>query len=234
MDDLGTIFGIWAHPDDETWLSAGLMARAVAAGSRVVCVTATRGELGSQDPVRWPTDKLADIRTAELADSLAALGVTEHHWLDYPDGGCDEVDEDEAVGQLMRIIAEVQPDTVLTMGPDGMTGHPDHIAVSRWATQAFILEAPPGARLHYSTVLPEVWEGMREEFFRLGVSMGGQPSVTEAADCSIHYVLDDEMLAFKDRAIRAQVSQVEGLFQQIDPAALEADMRHETYRPAQW
>ena len=49
MDELGTILGIWAHPDDEAWLSAGLMARAVDAGSRIVCVTATRGELGVQD-----------------------------------------------------------------------------------------------------------------------------------------------------------------------------------------
>lgn len=234
MDDLGTILGIWAHPDDETWLSAGLMARAVAAGSRVVCVTATRGELGAQDPERWPPEKLAEIRTAELAESFAVLGVTEHHWLDYPDGGCAEVDEAEAVGRLMRIIAEVQPDTVLTMGPDGMTGHQDHIAVSRWATQAFLTEAPPGARLHYSTVLPHVWEGMQEEFFRLCVSMGGQPSVTQAADLSIHYELDDETLALKDRAIRAQVSQVEGLFEQMDPVALQEDMRHETYRAAQW
>ena len=234
MDELGTILGIWAHPDDETWLSAGLMARAVAAGSRVVCVTATRGELGTQDAERWPPDKLAAIRTAELAESFAVLGVTEHHWLDYPDGGCAAVDEDEAVGRLMHLIGEVQPDTVLTMGPDGMTGHPDHIAVSSWTTRAFLTEAPPGARLHYSTTLPELWEQMQEEFFRLGISMGGQPSVTEAADCSIRYVLDDEMLAVKDRAIRAQASQVEGLFEQLDPATLARLLRHETYRPAQW
>ncbi|HLZ38595.1 MAG TPA: PIG-L family deacetylase, partial [Mycobacteriales bacterium] len=45
--DLGTILGIWAHPDDEAYLSAGLMAIARGAGSRVVCATATRGELGS-------------------------------------------------------------------------------------------------------------------------------------------------------------------------------------------
>lgn len=234
MDALGTILGIWAHPDDETWLSAGLMARAVAAGSRVICVTATRGELGTQDNERWPPDKLAEIRTAELAESFAVLGVTEHHWLDYPDGGCADVPEADAVRRLVRIIADVQPDTVLTMGPDGMTGHPDHIAVSAWATAAFAQEAPPGARLHYSTVLPEVWERMRDEFFRLGASMGGQPSVTERAHCSICYVLDDAAFALKDRAIRAQASQVEGLFEQIDRAALEVDMRHETFRPAQW
>ena len=64
---LGTILGIWAHPDDETWLCAGLMARAARAGDRVVCVTATRGELGSPDEERWPSGApLAAVRTAEM------------------------------------------------------------------------------------------------------------------------------------------------------------------------
>ena len=45
MDELGNILGVWAHPDDEAYLTAGIMARAVRNGSRVVCVTAT----GSQD-----------------------------------------------------------------------------------------------------------------------------------------------------------------------------------------
>ena len=49
MEELGTILGVWAHPDDETYLCAGLMASAARAGSRVVCVTATRGELGTGD-----------------------------------------------------------------------------------------------------------------------------------------------------------------------------------------
>jgi len=49
---LGTVLGVWAHPDDETYLSAGLMARSVEQGARVVCVTATRGEEGSWDEAR--------------------------------------------------------------------------------------------------------------------------------------------------------------------------------------
>ena len=64
---LGTILGIWAHPDDEAYLSGGLMAIARQAGCRVVCVTATRGELGTGDPVTWPPDRLAEER-AELHD----------------------------------------------------------------------------------------------------------------------------------------------------------------------
>jgi LmbE family N-acetylglucosaminyl deacetylase len=84
--ELGTIVGIWAHPDDEAYLSGGLMAMARDNGQRVVCVTATRGELGTPDPVAWPPDRLAAERTRELARCLAVLGVHEHHWLDYATG----------------------------------------------------------------------------------------------------------------------------------------------------
>ena len=84
MDELGTILGVWAHPDDETYLSAGLMARAVRNGSRVVCVTATRGEGGSMDEEKWPPESMGEVRTAELERSLQILGVDEHVWLDLP------------------------------------------------------------------------------------------------------------------------------------------------------
>jgi LmbE family N-acetylglucosaminyl deacetylase len=78
---LGTVLGIWAHPDDEAFLSGGLMAAARDAGNRVVCVTATLGEHGTDDPRCWPPARLAAVRERELHASLAALGVTEHHLL---------------------------------------------------------------------------------------------------------------------------------------------------------
>jgi len=62
--ELGTILSIWAHPDDEAYLCGGIMAMAAAADSRVVCVTASRGELGVTDPTRWPPEQLASIREA--------------------------------------------------------------------------------------------------------------------------------------------------------------------------
>ena len=86
--ELGTVLGIWAHPDDEAFLSAGLMAAARDAGNRVVCVTATLGEHGTDDSRRWPPERLAAVREHELRASLAALGVTEHHQLGIVDGTC--------------------------------------------------------------------------------------------------------------------------------------------------
>src|SRR6478609_11929198 len=72
---LGTVRGSWAHPDDEAFLSAGLMAAARDAGQRVVCVTATLGEHGTDDPGSWPPMRMAQVREREWHASLAALGV---------------------------------------------------------------------------------------------------------------------------------------------------------------
>ena len=70
---LGTVLGVWAHPDDELYLSGGVLAAAAAAGQRVVVVTATRGEHGTDDPARWPPARLAAERSREITASLAAL-----------------------------------------------------------------------------------------------------------------------------------------------------------------
>ena len=72
--ELGTILGIWAHPDDDIFCSAGLMATAVRSGQRVVDVTATRGEGGSMDEERWPPESMAEVRTKELLRSLEISG----------------------------------------------------------------------------------------------------------------------------------------------------------------
>src|SRR3954463_8054481 len=76
-----TLLGVWAHPDDEAYLSAGLMAAFRRRGDRVVVVTATLGELGTSDPDTWPPLQLAARRHAELRNSLAALDVDEFHLL---------------------------------------------------------------------------------------------------------------------------------------------------------
>jgi len=133
----GTLLGVWAHPDDEAFLSAALMAGARSSGERVVVATATRGERGTDDPLTWPPQRLGPLRERELAGSLAAVGVEEHHWLGHRDGELPQVDPAKAVGALVALIDDVRPDTLVTFGPDGMTGHPDHRTVSDWVSQAW-------------------------------------------------------------------------------------------------
>jgi LmbE family N-acetylglucosaminyl deacetylase len=211
VSDLGTILGIWAHPDDEAYLSGGLMALARDRGSRVVCVTATRGELGSPDPVVWPPDRLAAERTVEMARCLDILGVIEHHWLAYRDGGCAAAPAAAAVGRLCEVIDEVAPDTVLTFGPDGITGHSDHRAVGEWAAAAFDRAAPRGARLLQAAVPERRASRWGEVDQRLGVFDPGYPVTVPAGRLAVDLVLDPAAVARKVRALAAQATQTTGL-----------------------
>jgi LmbE family N-acetylglucosaminyl deacetylase len=212
VDDLGTILGVWAHPDDETYLTAGLMAQAVRGARRVVCVTATRGEEGSWDEERWPTSKMGTVRDAELMESLGILGVTEHHWLDYRDATCAQVPEDEAVAKVEAIVRDVQPDSVFSFGPEGMTDHPDHKATCAWATKAFERAAKSGAKLYYATVTPEWAQEFVPRMNKFNVFMSPDvPPVTPREEAAIIFELPPDLLELKLKAIEAHVSQVEGM-----------------------
>lgn len=148
---LGTVLGVWAHPDDETFLSSGLMALARRAGRRVVCVAATRGEHGADDPVRWPPDRLARTRDLEVAAAMAILGVEDHRCFGLEDGTLADRDHAEGVALVTNVIDEVAPDTILTFGPEGMTGHPDHRTVSSWVTDAWERSGRSARLLHATT-----------------------------------------------------------------------------------
>jgi LmbE family N-acetylglucosaminyl deacetylase len=230
MNELGTILGIWAHPDDETYLSAGIMAAAVDAGSRVVCVTATRGEGGSMDEERWPPDTMADVREQELLRGLAHLGVDEHHWLDLPDIDMDTPLPEVGSLRVVELMREVQPDTVLTFGPDGMTGHEAHKSVCRWAMDAFTAAAPPGASLHYATMTPAYVAEFREIFEPLGIFRPGTPPVTPPSELSIDMALDDEALARKWKAISEHESQIGYIVDALGEDVFRRQMANEWFR----
>jgi len=208
IKEFGTILSVWAHPDDEVYLCGGIMAMAAAAQSRVVCVTATRGELGVTDPTRWPPEELATIREAELAECLRILGVTEHRWLGYADGGCDSVDADAAAESIVDIIRDVAPDTILTFPPDGQTGHPDHMAVHRWTTDA-VRRAGIGT-LHVVANTQDWLDEHLARWIELGAIVG-EPPVAWTGPLSIDLALTGELLDIKYAALAAQASQTEVL-----------------------
>lgn len=231
LPDLGTILSVWAHPDDESYCCAGLMADAVRKGRRVVCISATRGELGSTDESRWPPGpQLAEIRTRELEACLAILGITEHHWLDYPDGGCADVDDAEAIARIRAIADQVQPDTVLTFGPDGATWHPDHIAVSRWATAAV---AGTKAAVHYNSTTPE-WFAFMGEFVDPSMVMmdDREAPVHPRSALSIFTHLSGDLLDMKYEAMLCQESQIAPLMSMMGPDNYRQMLVEEAFRAA--
>ena len=229
----GPLLGVWAHPDDETYLSAGLMAASVAGGSRVVCVTATRGEEGSLDHDRWPPSEMGRVREAELLASLAVLGVDEHIWLDYRDGTCAGVDPEEGIRRVQAIIEDVRPRSVFTFGPDGMTGHPDHRSVSAWTGEAFARAAAPGSRLYHATMPPDWVERFAPRFEPFNVFMEpGTPPSTARQDLAVEFTLPPDILALKLKAIEAHESQVEGMLRALGDDFFGEAHREEFFRLA--
>jgi LmbE family N-acetylglucosaminyl deacetylase len=229
MKDLGTVLGVWAHPDDETYLMGGLMASLVQNGGRVVCVTATRGEAGSQDEVRWPSETIGQVREQELDDALGILGVEEHHWLDYIDGRCTEVDDAEAAAKIAAIIEDVGPDSVLTFDPDGHTGHPDHVCVSRWTSSAFERAAKPGAHLYHVAVAHEWLEKWGPVLEPYNVFAPGTPLAVAREDLAISFHVTGEFLEMKMKALRAQPSQTEGLIAALGETFFRDGLLEETF-----
>lgn len=214
VSELGTILGVWAHPDDDIFQTAGLMAAAVDNGQRVVDVTATRGEGGSMDEGRWPSASMGEVRTDELLRSLEVLGVTEHHFLEGP------VDIDMQTGldpagaeQVRRIMEEVRPDTVLTFGPEGMTGHVAHQDVSRWSGAAFDAVSKPGARLFHSVFPESLAEGWLDQLAPFNIFLPGTPNVVSDDELDIGFELPPELLERKLRSLKEHVSQIEGLLE---------------------
>jgi LmbE family N-acetylglucosaminyl deacetylase len=211
--DVGTLLGVWAHPDDEAFLSAGLMARTRRSGRRVVVATATRGEHGTNDPGAWPPDVLGPARERELSASLAAVGVQEHHWLGHRDGDLARQDPDTGAAQVAELIELVRPQTIITFGPDGMTGHPDHRAVSAWVHRAWRLTGRR-SRLWHATVTPAfhaAWGRLNEE---IGLWMPGtRPPVTSYADLAARVECEGPLLDAKYSALRAHASQTDPLIE---------------------
>jgi LmbE family N-acetylglucosaminyl deacetylase len=226
MDRLGAVLMIWAHPDDETYLAGGLSAALTDAGHRVVCVTASRGEAGVSSAAALRRDRLAAIRTTELEEALRMLGVEEHHWLDYPDGGCADVDAEEAAARIAVVLHEVRPHTVVTFGPDGFTGHPDHQAVSRW-TDLALARAATRPRLLHAVAREEVVDRELTEDF--GVYELGRPRVCADDELDLLLELDGDLLDRKVDALLRQVSQTGGLVEAIGLERFRAWVASESF-----
>ncbi|OQY19644.1 MAG: hypothetical protein B6I34_09355 [Anaerolineaceae bacterium 4572_32.1] len=151
------LLAVFAHPDDESFRCGGTLALLARRGVRVWVLCATRGEAGSRgDPPLCRPDELAQVRERELRCACRALEIEPPRFLDYRDGDLGDVDEKEAVAQVMAAIRELHPQVLLTWPIDGLSGHPDHVAVSRWTTLAFKQAAalPSGPAALYHLAVP--------------------------------------------------------------------------------
>src|SRR5262245_26046848 len=121
---------VFAHPDDESFVAAGLSRRYSDAGAHVALVTATRGEAGScGDPPRCAREELPAVRESELREAAALVGIRDVHVLGYRDQHLAEAPPALIREQLVRIIRHQRPQIVITYDSHGGHGHADHIAI---------------------------------------------------------------------------------------------------------
>ncbi|MGI8587631.1 MAG: PIG-L family deacetylase [Chloroflexia bacterium] len=210
MTDMA-ILASYAHPDDEQGVT-GTMARCAAKGIRTGLICATRGEMGEiADPALATPETLGDVREQELRDAAALADIQRVWFLDYRDSGMagTEGNEDpaafinadpkEAVRRIVSIIREWKPQVIVTFDPSGGYGHPDHLAINRWTSDAFHSAGDPAqypeagpawttARLFYSSI-------PRSSLRRMAELMGEYRSTSAFRDIDIEKMgMPDEMI----------------------------------------
>ncbi len=131
------ILGVFAHPDDETFCAGATFAKYAASGAEVMVMSATRGEAGQIRSAGVATRRtLGRVRQQEFHLACQHLRVQHAVCLDNGDGRLRELEPDVLARQVCETIRTFQPDVVITFGPDGGYGHPDHIAISAATTTA--------------------------------------------------------------------------------------------------
>ncbi len=167
MPDRPTLLAALAHPDDESRIIGGTLAKYAAEGVRVVLYCATEGEAWRAGADR---DEQRRLRRRELAAACATLGIAEVRLRAFPDGGLDLLDADVLAADIAATIRDCAPQVVVAFGPEGRTLHPDHIALHHATTRAVALArqdrdpAAPPTRLYYTTVAASVAEAVGWRF----------------------------------------------------------------------
>jgi len=152
----GPILLIFAHPDDESSSVAGTTAKYTQRGISVDLICATRGENGTRLDVPPDVDT-ATAREAGLRIAAGITGIRDIYFLGYVDGDLEKADTSEVAVRITNIMRKVQPEVIITFGPDGISGHPDHKAISKATTVAFdmLTESGGGPRKLYYVTIPE-------------------------------------------------------------------------------
>jgi LmbE family N-acetylglucosaminyl deacetylase len=180
------LMAVLAHPDDESLGVGGTLARYAAEGVETFLVTATPGDRGRFfDNGNRPSDEeVGRVRAGELQRAAAVLGVRGVELLGYHDGQLDQVDPGEIVPRIAAAIRRHRPQVVMTFGPDGAYGHPDHIAISQFTCAAIPLAADGAApldgsphrvsKLYYMGLPQELWDIYQAAFRKLVSTVDGQ------------------------------------------------------------
>ena len=169
---------VLAHPDDESLGTGGTLAKYAAEGVETYVLTATRGERGRflEGVERPAPDVVGETREAELRAAGKELGVREVTQLGFPDGALDSVDPVAAQDVIAAQLRRVQPHVVITFGPEGAYGHPDHIAISQFTTAAIVRAADRNytvSKLYYIAWCMTRWTAYQKALKKLVATVDG-------------------------------------------------------------
>ncbi len=178
------LMAVFPHPDDETLGMGGTLAKYAAEGVETYLVCATRGERGwtGAEADNPGLAALGRIREAELRAAARVLGLREVALLDHLDGDVDRAEPARIIAQIVGHLRRARPQVVVTVPPDGAYGHPDHVALSQFATAAVVCAADAGyadphdqpahrvAKLYFMVDSRELAE-MLQSLFGFSISM---------------------------------------------------------------
>ena len=231
---MATLVTFHAHPDDEAIATGGTMAKAAAAGHRVVLVVGTRGEHGEvAEGFLEPDEELWHRRVEETHPAAEILGVSRVEFLGYRDSGMMGTDTNdlegsfwtadvgEAAGRLADILRDEQADVLTIYDEIGNYGHPDHIQVHRVGARAAELAGTPSvyeSTINRDAIIRSMKEGPVPEGMDLPDLEAdpnfGMPEerITTAVDVT-------EFTDLKRRAMAAHASQIaeNSFFLQMPP-----------------
>jgi len=211
------ILASYAHPDDEQGVT-GALAWYAEQGVRTGLICATRGELGEiaeADPPLATVETLGQVREQEMRRAAAIAKIQRLWFLDYRDSGMRgtegnndarafmNVDENEALEKVVRIIREFKPTVIVTFDPSGGYGHPDHMRINQLTTQAFRVA---NESRQFSEAGP-AWEAKRLFYSSIPRSMIRQlAQFAEQAGLASNFTgMDPEKLGLPDEMITNRV-----------------------------
>lgn len=197
---------VLAHPDDESLGMGGTLAKYALEGVETYLVTATRGERGRFGTgIQFPGfTEVGKMREAELMAAASQLGLREVRFLDYIDGDLDQAKPQQVIAKIVAELRRIRPHVVLTFGPEGAYGHPDHIAVCQFATAATVCAADPSypgpgpaslphrvSKLYYIAWSQAKWEAFQAGFRDLKFKVDGiERRATPWPDWALTTILD--------------------------------------------
>lgn len=154
---MARVLAVFAHPDDETFICGGALARAASDGHEVSLVCATLGEMGRRMgvPPIATRESLPSLREAELRNACRALGVRDVRLLALRDKTLEIVEPSLLFAKVLEQVQTFQPDVVITFH-HALGGHPDHCSIGAAAAAAFDAYVATGAAARLFAV---AWAG---------------------------------------------------------------------------